>query len=277
MAALIDIIDRPKQAYKQAAERKNAWVWPAVLIIISMVVSALVMSSAQSSMLSTMQSRFLAQGIPSTTARTTGVPADQQGAAPAGQQGATTGTQAGAAITGGNVRPGTTPGAFPQGAVAGTSSSPLLTIGLKLAVLVVSWLLIAGLGYLLVRLLRGKPDFGAIFTAGVLATIPFFYRNLTQLIYYLSTKRIILSQGLSFLAPTGPGVAAGGSVLSSLLANIDPFAIWFYVLLGIGLHQVGQVKGWKAALSTIIIIAALNVVRLLPTMLGLSISIPILG
>jgi len=290
MAALIDIIDQPKKTFKRSIERPRAWMWPAIWIVASILVLTLI-TSAQASAYGATQSQFTAPGM---TGSTTGADQAQrlpQGQIPSGQSGAPssgnqntapaegqsfpTAGQTAPSATGSQAFPGGAPAGFPG--AAALPSSPVLAIALKLGLLVISWLIIAGLGFLLVRLLRGKVTFKAVFTVGVLATIPFFYRNLTQLIYYWTTKRLVLSQGLSFLAPAGRAAATGSAVLASLLANIDPFSIWFYILLGIGLGTISELKGWQAALVTVILVAALAGIRLIPLAFNPGFSIPVLG
>lgn len=284
MAALLDIIDRPRKTFLQAKEHPQAWVWPAIWIIVSMAVVTLIMSAAQSSAFSTMTRPFASTAQPFAGAGAAqGLPSAQQGTGPSGQAAPSAPGQASASpaiqgtpAAGQAMAPGA--GGFPQGTVtASAAESPYMTLALKFALLVVVWLLIAGLGGLLVRLMHGKASFRSLFTMGVLASIPFFYRNVTQLIYHWVTKRVIIGQGLAFLVPTGPAAPANSAIVSSLLANIDPFGLWFYLLLGIGLSAVAEIKGWKAALITVILVAVFAGIRLIPLVFNLGFTIPIIG
>ncbi|MHB9034918.1 MAG: YIP1 family protein [Anaerolineae bacterium] len=270
MATLIDIIDRPKQTFQQAKDQPRKWIWPAVLIAVSMLILAIVVSTAETALFSSIRSQFGTQGFPNSGQGIT------QGAAPSGQRSGAASGQTGTTTRGSQAAQGSFPTRTGTAASGLTSSLPL-TLGLKLGFLILAWIILAGLGYLFVKLFRGSGTLGNFFSVGVLASIPFFFRNLTQLVYYYATKSIITTQGLAFLVRTGRNSAAGALIFSNLLANIDLFSLWFFALLGIGLGTVGQLKWWKAVIITIILLAVVMAIRLIPILLNIGISAPILG
>jgi hypothetical protein len=266
MALLFDLVDRPRKALSYVAEHpKSAW-GPALLIIISIVALAVVNLQATASSLSARMAQF-ASLSPSAQSSVTG--SGQTGTRTFNRQGATAGQ---------TPQPGQQgQGAFPAGAPTSFAGFGLLTPVIGIGLLIISWLIIAILGHLLGKLFGGTGRFASTFAVGVWSTFPFFLRDVTQIAFQIITKRTILYQGLSFLAPVGAGIEPSSGILSTLLASFDPFAIWFLVLLGIGLAVVTRIKGWKAALIAVVIFVLLVGVRLLPTLFGLSIRIPILG
>lgn len=268
MATLFDLVDRPKKAFGHVAEHPKSFWLPAILIIIGIIVLATVNLQTTTAATSARFAQFanVTPGAPSA----------------AGQQAGATGANGSGtrqrATAGQTPQPGQTgQGAFPVGASTALAFTGLLSPVIGVVLLIISWLLIGTLSHFLGKLFGGVSRFAATFAVGVWTTLPFFVRNMTQLAFQLITKRTILYQGLSFLAPARTGLQASSRILSTVLASIDPFAIWFLVLLGIGIAVVTKVKGWKAVLIAVFIFALLVGVRLLPTLFGLAIRVPILG
>ena len=275
MATIFDLIDRPKQAFDHVAEHPKSFWLPAVLVILGMIVLAVVNLQTTTSLASARFAQFtnLTPGAPSAA----GQQADATGANGSGQARSRQGSRQGA-TAGQTPQPGQTGQLpFPVAAQPMLAFTSILTPVMGVALLIISWLLIGTLGHFLGKLFGGVSRFMATVAVGVWTTLPFFLRDLTQIVFQLITGRTILYQGLSFLAPAGSGLQATGRILSTVLASIDPFAIWFLVLLGIGIAVATKVKGWKAVLIAVLIFAVLVGVRLLPTLFGLAIRVPILG
>ncbi|MHB1356818.1 MAG: Yip1 family protein [Anaerolineae bacterium] len=272
MATLIDLVDRPKKAFGYVTEHPNSFWLPVILVIIGIVVLSVINLQSSASLVSNRAAAFA--NFPPGAQPNVG---QQAGAKGMGQTGTRTYNRQGASV-GQTPEPGQLPqGGFPAGAVSPGGSTSILTPVISIVLLVVSWLLIALLSHFGGKLFGGASHFFATFAVGVWATLPFFLRDLTQIAFQIITKRTILSQGLAFLAPTAVGFQTDSRILSTVLANIDPFAIWFLVLLGIGVAVATKVKGWKAAIIAVVIFAVLVGVRLLPPLFGLTNRIPALG
>ena len=64
---------------------------------------------------------------------------------------------------------------------------------------------------------------------------------------------------------------ASASPLSlGLLTRIDPFIIWSYVLIGIGLHVIGRISGAKAAVGAIVLFLLASVPAIVGVLMGKS-------
>lgn len=276
MAILFDLVDRPNKAFGQVIEHPKSFWGPAILLVVSIIALSVVNLQSTTSAMTARFAQF-ANVTP--------------GSAPAlGQQDNATGAN-GSGQTGVRQRPGQgatanqtpQPGqtgefpSFPVGASPILGLSGILSPVLGILLLVISWFIIGTFGHFLGKLLGGVSRFGATFAVGVWTTLPFFFRDLTQIAFQLITKRTILYQGLSFLTPASNGLQGSGGILSTALASVDPFAIWFLALLGIGVAVATRVNGWKAAGIALLIFIVLVGLRILPALLGLAIRIPVLG
>jgi hypothetical protein len=274
MATFFDVIDRPKKAFIHVVEHPKSLWTPLILIIIGLIVLAVVNLQSSATAASNRFAQFA--NITPGSSSAAGQQAGATGASGSGTSGFRQRTGQ-AASAGQTPQPGQTGQAATLGTQSTLASNGILTPIMGIILLIISWLLIGTLGHFLGKLFGGVSHFVATFAVGVWTTLPFFFRDLTQLAFQLITTRTIIYQGLSFLAPVGRNVSASSRILSTLVASIDPFAIWFLVLLGIGIAVATKVKGWKAVLIAVLIFAVLVGVRLLPTLLNLAIRVPILG
>ena len=274
MAILFDLIDRPKKAFSDVVAHPRSFWTPVILIFISLIVLAVVNAQSSAATVNARLAQFanITPGAPITAGQQAGA----TGANGSGQTG--TRQRPGQGATADQTpQPGQTGQAVTVGTLSTLASNGILYPIMGVILLIISWLIIGTLGHFLGRLFGGVSHYGATLAVGVWTTLPFFWRDLTQIAFQLITKRTILYQGLSFLAPAGTGFRTSSGIISTLLASIDPFAIWFLVLLGVGIVVATKVKGWKAVLIAIFIFAVLVGVRLLPTLFGLAIRVPILG
>jgi hypothetical protein len=256
MAVFFDVVDQPRKAFTHVVEHPKSLWTPVILIMMSLIVLAVVTPGA-----------FPSGGQQSGTTggNATGSSGFRQ----------RTGQPATANQT---PQPGQTGQTVPTTGIPFTQSvNSILTPIIGIALLVISWLVIGVLGHFLGKLFGGTSRFITTAAIGVWTTLPFFFRDLTQIAFQLITKQTIVYQGLAFLSPLGRNASAALRTLSTALSSIDPFAIWFLVLLGIGISVATKVKAWKAILIAIFIFVVLIGVRILPTLLGISVRIPILG
>jgi Yip1-like protein len=104
---------------------------------------------------------------------------------------------------------------------------------LKPAGLLASYLLIAAVLYALVALSGRKPEWHSLMSIVVLAGLIDLVRNVLQIamVFYYKT----LDVDTSLRALTAPGEP-------SPLAGVDPFRIWFWILVGVGLTITQQLS-----------------------------------
>jgi hypothetical protein len=274
MAILFDLIDRPRQAFTHVVAKPKS-LWTAVILILISLIALSVVNITSSTTASNARLAQFANITPGAFPQ-----GPQGGAAGANGSGTSGPRQRGGqgATAGQTPQPGQTgQTAFPAGAAFAPSTNTILTPIVGVIFLFLSWLLIAFLGHFLGILFRGTGKFVSTFAVGVWTTIPFFFRDLTQLIFQLSTTRTIVYQGLSFWAPIGRNATTATRILSTALASIDPFAIWFLVLLGVGIAAATKIRWWKSILIAVFIFLVLIGIRLLPLVLGLSLRVPVLG
>jgi hypothetical protein len=117
------------------------------------------------------------------------------------------------------------------------------------ASVLVSVLLIASLFYAIVALTGRKPEWNTLLTIGVFASFIDALRALSLLGLMLHFGTLSVSVSLAplakFLAIEGPGAAQASAAVGGLLSAFDPFRIWFWVIMILGLSVTGQLRGWK--------------------------------
>ena len=115
--------------------------------------------------------------------------------------------------------------------------SPLYFLG--------SFLLIASMLYALVALSGRKPEYHTLMSicvfAGFVELVGYAVR--LAMIFYFKTMRVDTSLA-----------GLGGDSGSALLAGVDPFRIWFWILVGLGLMVTRQL-GRKAAVASCTLLA----------------------
>jgi hypothetical protein len=96
------------------------------------------------------------------------------------------------------------------------------------------WLLVGGILHLVLTLLGGRGDTGAVMNLVAWASLPLVIRSLVRAASIFSTGQLIVSPGLSGLA-----AADGGSwslFQIALLSLVDIYLIWYVALLLIGVR-----------------------------------------
>ena len=179
---------------------------------------------------------------------------------------------------------------------SGLSMVAVIRVGGQVLGTLVTWLIWAGLLYLVSTFLgQNGAHFGGFFAMVAWTWLPYSVRNLIQAGYSALTRQAIYNQGLSGLvidrAPAAPDVspvsavsavrglmaAPGGAVmaasrgdqvLAALLARVDIYLIWNLVLITLGVAAFARLKTKKAALGTLVIWVVFTLISLLPTIVG---------
>ncbi len=82
--------------------------------------------------------------------------------------------------------------------------------------------------------------------------------SMFKAIYMLISKKAV-----------GTNAILNPSLKNTLIANIDIFNIWYYVLLGIGIYAMGKTSKKKATILTIILAILSIGVAVLPFLVGI--------
>ncbi len=133
-----------------------------------------------------------------------------------------------------------------------------------------SWLVAAGLLHLMVTLLGGRGNTGSTLNLVAWASLPFAIRDIVRLLAMLSNKALIQNPGLAGFAPAGEGRLI--VFLTALLSLIDLYAIWYFLLLIVGVRHSSGVSVGKALLATLI-----TVILLLAASAGITFAGSLLG
>ena len=114
----------------------------------------------------------------------------------------------------------------------------------------------------------GNSVWGPTFAATTWSMLPFFLRDLLQATFVLTQKRLIEHQGLSFLVASGNWLQDSGNVLYAALSQVDLFALWHIVLLGVGISVATRLGRRSGLLLAIVIWLVMLGVSLFPVVLG---------
>jgi hypothetical protein len=126
----------------------------------------------------------------------------------------------------------------------------------------IGWFLVGSLLHLGLTMAGSRNSNTAILNLLAWASLPFVFRYIVQAVYLLTTHQVIASPGLSgFLSLQSTGFTL---FIRSLLALIDIYMIWYFVLLLIGILMVAKVSRLKALIVTIAISLFLLAVQALP-------------
>jgi hypothetical protein len=133
-----------------------------------------------------------------------------------------------------------------QQATQGTTFVYIIPLVGTLTTLWVGWVIMAGLLHLGSTLLGGRGSMQGALNIVAWASLPFVLRDLLRIVYMLSAKHAIVSQGLSgFVASTG--------FVSQLLARFDIFVIWYIILLVIGFAIADGLSRGKAMVGVVVV------------------------
>lgn len=112
-----------------------------------------------------------------------------------------------------------------------------------------SILLVAALLYGVVALTGRKPEWHTLITLCVFASFVDLFGALVRLGFMLHFRTLDVDLSLArvvrLMDIEGEGAATSGAALSGLLSAVDPFGIWFWLVLILGLSVTAQLRGWK--------------------------------
>jgi len=126
--------------------------------------------------------------------------------------------------------------------VAVIGANPLLTLA--------TVLLIPAALYGFVALTGRKPEWHTLVTICVFASFADVLGELTRLVLMLRHQTLDVYTSLALLTQSGDfgsnlhGPAA--VAVPAMLSSFDPFRVWFWLLMAVGLTTTSQVRGWKA-------------------------------
>lgn len=229
--ALLKTIDRPREAMAEVAQRARSWWLPAILLVISMSVLAWFSAPYQIEL----ANERSAQIIERVTAN---MPEDQ------------------ARLARESAREMSLP-TYMAGAV-----------GAGLAVAALGWVARGALVHFSSMAAGGTSTWGATFATCVWSMLPFFVRDLVQTAYVLMYGRVVEHQGLAFLVASGDLLEDSLNTLYSLMANVDPFALWHIVLLAVAIAVATKISRGKAFVMAVVVWGLFLGLKLLPVVFG---------
>lgn len=116
-------------------------------------------------------------------------------------------------------------------------------------VMLATVLLLAAFFYALVALGGKKPEWHTLITICVFAGFVDVVAGAVRLAFMLRLRTLDVDTSLAPLARLmtveGPGAAKATAALSGVLSATDPFRMWFWVVMAIGLTVTSQFRGWK--------------------------------
>lgn len=120
------------------------------------------------------------------------------------------------------------------------------------------WLIVSGLLHLVLTMLGGRGEMGAVLNIVAWGALPLALRDLVRIGSTLITHRLVNTTGLAGFTPAGEG--NGIIFLGAILGLIDIYLIWHAVLLVLGVRAG---NGLKASRATAAVLITLLIVLLL--------------
>ena len=155
-----------------------------------------------------------------------------------------------------------------------TAQSPVLVYVLPLTGALIGlwlgWLILAGMLHLGSTLLGGRGSMASALNIAAWAGVPFIVRDVLRAVFVLAAGHSIQSAGLS-------GFVAGVGMMSQLLARVDLFFIWNFILLVIGLQAADNLPKGKAIAGVLIVLLILLLAQASMAALGANLGTAIQG
>ncbi|APF27928.1 yip1 domain protein [Clostridium sporogenes] len=123
-----------------------------------------------------------------------------------------------------------------------TMNSPALKIGSGLIGVLIAVFGVALLIFIIFKISKVALSYQQTVTLYLVAGLSTCIGSMFKAIYMLISKKAV-----------GINAILNPSVKNTLIANIDIFNIWYYVLLGIGIYTMGKTSKKKATILTIIL------------------------
>jgi hypothetical protein len=100
--------------------------------------------------------------------------------------------------------------------------------------------------------------------------LPYAIRVLVQIVYMLVTRQMVTRPGISgFIAAD---VTGGMAYLAALLALVDLYLIWQFVLLVLGARNTSGLKSGKVTGAVLVAVLLLIALRAVPGFIGAQLS-----
>lgn len=111
-------------------------------------------------------------------------------------------------------------------------------------------LLIPALLYGLVALTGKKPEWHTLVTICVFASFASVIGVIVKLGMRLKFQSFFVDTSLApltnFMAAQGAGAVQANALVGGMLTALDPFRIWFWLIMATGLTVTRQLRGWRA-------------------------------
>jgi len=129
------------------------------------------------------------------------------------------------------------------------------------AALAASLMILAALLFAMVALTGQKPEYAVLIAVCVYSAVVDVLAEVVRLAMRLSYRTLDVDTSLSVLVPYSEGTRT----LKLILSGIDPFRVWFWVLVALGLIVTGQLSR-RAAMVTCTVFGLIAAgVRIIPT------------
>ncbi|MBN1402575.1 MAG: YIP1 family protein [Anaerolineae bacterium] len=229
ISTLFRMIDRPGQAMADVAEHPRWWFVAAVLLIISMGVLLWVSAPYQIELANERSAEMIE--------RVTANMSEEQA----------------------------------QAVRASARETTLTTYlaaggGMGLATMALGWVLRAAIIHFSSAALGGTSAWGPTYAVSVWSMLPFFVRDIVQIVYVLLQKGVLQQAGLAFLVASGDWFKDSRSIVYNLLSNTDPFVLWHLLVVAVGIAvaiKVSRVKGAVLGLFMWVLFLGLKLIPVL--------------
>jgi hypothetical protein len=229
--AVLSIIDRPREAMQQVASRPRSWLLAAVLLVASLVLLTAI-SAPQQIGLANERSQAMIEQLKASMS-------EEQARALEGRDVSLT-----------------------------PSRYWLSAVGAGTLFMALGWVFRAAVVHFISMAIGGVSNWGSAFAITVWSALPFLVRNIVQAVYIVTSKQLIEHQGLAFLVTSGKWLEDSRSLAYAALSNVDLFALWHIVLLGIGISAATKVGRTQGFVLAVIVWALFLGLGLIPVLIG---------
>ncbi len=126
------------------------------------------------------------------------------------------------------------------------------------------WLLMSGILYFLVLVAGGEATFSVAWSLAPWITLPAVFRALLEAAWIYVHQELLQYPGLTFLINSGNLIADKRNPLFPVLAQIDPFAIWYAVLVYAALRGGFNLQRHTAVILTVVYLAIMLGISTVP-------------
>lgn len=231
LTAFVAMIDRPREAMQYIASRPRAWLLAAVLLVASLVLLTAISAPQQIALATERSQAMIEQMVANMSAEQAQLVRERAQAF--------------------------TPTQF-----------WLSTLGIGTLLMALGWILRGAILHFSSMALGGVSDWGPTFAVSVWSMLPFFVRDIVQAVYIGTSRQLIEHQGLAFLVTSGNWMQDSRNLVYAALANLDLFALWHIVLLGIGVMVATKVSRIKGLVLAFVVWALFLGLKLIPVAIG---------